>query len=587
MPNRLCFGVILACTFLLSAVCTLLLADDAKPRPAGSGAAAEVGTVEYVEKALKKTVKLRAMDERLTDVADDLGEQAGLSIQFDRRELDSVGLVPADLKVSKNLKGLSLRSVLRNVLSEFELTYTYYEGVLMITTPEAADVYLVTLVYDVIDLIGGDESQPEDYDYDSLIELITSTVSPESWDAVGGPGSISGFRGTIVVSQAAETHEDIVQLLAAARKAKQIAAEHKDKAPPVVSIPLSDPTSAEENATIERALDAMATVEFTEKPLNDVVEALSNKFKLPIELSERQLADVGIATDTPITISVKHVNLRQALRFILRDLDLTFNANNGVLTITTPEECEQNLITRAYPILDMVDVAPAAFGLPLDEESPGYDYDSLIKLTTTAIAPDTWDEVGGPGSLAVMNAHGFFVISQTYQVHKQIEELYTKLRRAVAAKPRKAAKKENNGQVRLAIYAVPSYRPEGEADARKTDEKAEAKEGGEVLPRVEGGFDGGLGGGFGGGGLDFGQVGIEGPLPDEKELLSLITTLIEPESWQTRDDVYARAVTGRLIIRHTESVHQQIKKLATRLAIPDFREISEWQPPLPGPSGFF
>jgi hypothetical protein len=36
-------------------------------------------------------------------------------------------------------------------------------------------------------------------DFDSLIELITTTISPTSWDEVGGPGSISSFDGGVYV----------------------------------------------------------------------------------------------------------------------------------------------------------------------------------------------------------------------------------------------------------------------------------------------------------------------------------------------------------------------------------------------------
>ena len=36
-------------------------------------------------------------------------------------------------------------------------------------------------------------------DFESLIELITSTVRPTSWDTVGGPGSIKGFEGGVHV----------------------------------------------------------------------------------------------------------------------------------------------------------------------------------------------------------------------------------------------------------------------------------------------------------------------------------------------------------------------------------------------------
>jgi len=36
-------------------------------------------------------------------------------------------------------------------------------------------------------------------DFDPLIELITTTIAPTSWDEVGGPGSIDGFEGGVYV----------------------------------------------------------------------------------------------------------------------------------------------------------------------------------------------------------------------------------------------------------------------------------------------------------------------------------------------------------------------------------------------------
>jgi len=39
-------------------------------------------------------------------------------------------------------------------------------------------------------------------DFDSLIELITSTIKPDSWDDVGGPGAIDSFAGGVYVDSA-------------------------------------------------------------------------------------------------------------------------------------------------------------------------------------------------------------------------------------------------------------------------------------------------------------------------------------------------------------------------------------------------
>ncbi len=57
-------------------------------------------------------------------------------------------------------------------------------------------------------------------DFDSLIELITTTVKPQTWDEVGGPGSISEFQNnlSLVISQTEDVHEEIVDLLEQLRR---------------------------------------------------------------------------------------------------------------------------------------------------------------------------------------------------------------------------------------------------------------------------------------------------------------------------------------------------------------------------------
>ncbi|HUT88099.1 MAG TPA: hypothetical protein VMY37_01260 [Thermoguttaceae bacterium] len=61
-------------------------------------------------------------------------------------------------------------------------------------------------------------------DFDSLIELITTTVAPESWDDVGGPGSIAPFETnlSLVVSQTQEVHDQLVDLLEQLRRMQDL-----------------------------------------------------------------------------------------------------------------------------------------------------------------------------------------------------------------------------------------------------------------------------------------------------------------------------------------------------------------------------
>ena len=61
-------------------------------------------------------------------------------------------------------------------------------------------------------------------DFDTLIDLITSTVAPETWDKVGGTGKIEPFPTnlSLVVSHTSEVHEQIAGLLQQLRKLQDV-----------------------------------------------------------------------------------------------------------------------------------------------------------------------------------------------------------------------------------------------------------------------------------------------------------------------------------------------------------------------------
>ena len=61
-------------------------------------------------------------------------------------------------------------------------------------------------------------------DFDPLIELITTTIAPQSWDEVGGPGSVQGFDTnlSLVVSQTQDVHEKIADLLEQLRRLQDL-----------------------------------------------------------------------------------------------------------------------------------------------------------------------------------------------------------------------------------------------------------------------------------------------------------------------------------------------------------------------------
>ena len=57
------------------------------------------------------------------------------------------------------------------------------------------------------------------------------------------------------------------------------------------------------------------------------------------------------------------------------------------------------------------------------------DFDTLIELITTTIDPDTWEDVGGQGTIAGFPTNLSLVVQQTQEVHNKIADLLAQLRR--------------------------------------------------------------------------------------------------------------------------------------------------------------
>src|SRR5205823_11644901 len=74
-----------------------------------------------------------------------------------------------------------------------------------------------------------------------------------------------------------------------------------------------------------------------------------------------KLEEASVSPDTPVTKTLRGVTLRSALRLILKDLELTYVIRDEVLQITTPEDAESQLITKVYPVGDLV-IPPVNMG---------------------------------------------------------------------------------------------------------------------------------------------------------------------------------------------------------------------------------
>ena len=202
-------------------------ADEPTPAVKGEAKPAESGRdkprtkvaskpEQAIEAALNEPTVFEFVDTPLKDVTDYLKNRHGIEIQLDNKALGEANIA-ADTPITKSLKGVSLRSALKLTLAEKGLTYVIDHEVLLITTEEVAKTLLSTRVYDVHDLLSADSSDDTALEPDSaIVHAITTCLGPGSWASAGGTGSICLVPAvkSIVVSQNAEVHEQIAELLA-------------------------------------------------------------------------------------------------------------------------------------------------------------------------------------------------------------------------------------------------------------------------------------------------------------------------------------------------------------------------------------
>ena len=193
---------------------------DSRAVRSNLGRASDLGTRGH-RKALDQPAEFDFKKTPLAIVVDSLHTKYAIDVQLDEKALEEAG-VAVDTPLTCQLKFLSVRSALRWMLSELDLTAVVRHDKLLITTTAAAENIADVVIYPVEDLIlppasvrqPGRHYQP---DYDSLIEAIVSTIAPTRWREQTGPAPLHPYHGTLIVPQTQDVHADIATLLAQLR----------------------------------------------------------------------------------------------------------------------------------------------------------------------------------------------------------------------------------------------------------------------------------------------------------------------------------------------------------------------------------
>ncbi len=126
----------------------------------------------------------------LNDVINYIKDRHHIEVTFDVNALRDAAIDPTALPVSINVHDLTLRSALKLILSQFQLTYVIENEVLLITTKDKANTMLKTKVYPVADLVLPIQSQQA-----NPFQMGGGFGGGGGGVGIGGGGGGGGFGG--------------------------------------------------------------------------------------------------------------------------------------------------------------------------------------------------------------------------------------------------------------------------------------------------------------------------------------------------------------------------------------------------------
>jgi hypothetical protein len=369
------------------------------------------------EALLDKPIRVDGRTLTLHEFSREIARQTGLNVSIDEEAVarvhgDYLGTSrqrrppPYELSLRLPIGPFTARTALDHVLYSTYLDYDFDGSTLIITTQDAAESKLQTVVYPLPQPMLADVTE------DEWVELITTAVEPHGWDGVGGPGHIVAVPGALVVVQTPAIHRQLRQFLDGLAGLEQL----PDSLEPRVLLWQCDAAARQK---LQSALDRSASIACFQRPFRAVVEQIAEEHGIAIAIDADRLEESGVSLEQPVTLELKDVSLRSLLRHLLHMLELALIDRGDALVITTPEQAEEHLQVVAYPVHDLVWTDGLA------------DFDSLIELITTNVSPQSWSE--GNNNFTSTLGSAWLILPQTTEVQVEIQSILTRLRAGVAA----------------------------------------------------------------------------------------------------------------------------------------------------------
>lgn len=201
--------------------------------------------------------------------------------------------------------------------------------------------------------------------------------------------------------------------------------------------------SEQKRKALEKVNNLRVSLDFTNTGLEDVLGYIRDFSGLNLHLDNEVRAKLG-DDQLKVTIKVKDLLLKSALKLILSGKDLAATYKEGVILITSKDKAGSSLTTQVHDVRDMlfkiadfpgprVELTSPSGGSPLtgatfalDEGSSGpLTEDFITELVKTNTGDRSWEDVSGA---SITLANGLLVVSQSKKVQEEIRRLLDMLR---------------------------------------------------------------------------------------------------------------------------------------------------------------
>lgn len=167
------------------------------------------------------------------------------------------------------------------------------------------------------------------------------------------------------------------------------------------------------------------SVDYKNNGFTDVIEDLSTKLNQPILLDKNSLAEAQVTSDTQVTLQIKGITGRTALRKILGDVGLSYVIKDGVIQVVSEKTARETMVTRTYYLGSLLEGGPFSnagirFVPGLNQFEAMQNVQNIVQMIQGSVDPRSWQANGGPGAITFHAPSMSLVIRNTAEVHSMM-----------------------------------------------------------------------------------------------------------------------------------------------------------------------